>query len=200
MGPQADGLPPARLTLGVESSDGLSALDILHVRQGRNYLVDDFTREDATAKVSELLKILSRVSKEIGFDRIRPHEYVNDRLQAMPDMPFEEWDNPYFSSGTPGSIAARYCAFLDAYYSFPEETPNDRSEKILQVVRFLQKEGKYGADQMSLSVAQMVSAKEGLSETTRMRADALLKELEAFDGPRKEKTVQKGRRRKSQER
>jgi len=198
--PQQDGLPPARLTLGVESTDGLSALDILHVRQGRNYLVDDFAREPATPKASELLKILEQVCREIGFDRIRPHEYVNDRLQAMPDMPFEEWDNPYFSSGTPGSIAARYCAFLDAYYSLPEEEPDNRGGKILQVVRFLQKEGKYGADQMSLSVAQMVSAKEGLSETVRIRADALQKELSDFDGPRKEKAVQKGRRKKSPER
>ena len=77
---------------------------------------------------------------------------------------------------------------------------DNRGGKILQVVRFLQKEGKYGADQMSLSVAQMVSAKEGLSETVRIRADALQKELSDFDGPRKEKAVQKGRRKKSPER
>ena len=40
--PGPDGLPPARLTLGLESADGMSAADILHVRQGQNYLVTDF--------------------------------------------------------------------------------------------------------------------------------------------------------------
>ena len=37
--PGPDGQPPARLTLGLESADGMSAADILHVRQGKNYLV-----------------------------------------------------------------------------------------------------------------------------------------------------------------
>ncbi len=198
--PAQDGLFPARLTLGLESADGLSAIDILHVRQGRNYLVDDFTRITQLGEAPALLKILSQAAQKIGFDRIRPHEYIDDRWQAMPDIPFEEWDNPYFSSGTPGSVAARYCDFLDAYHSFPEEEQDNRSEKILQVVRFLQKEGKHGADQMSLSVAQMISTAGEISDTVRIRADSLLKELAAFNGPRTEKTVQKGQRSKSQER
>ena len=42
--PGLDGQPPARLTLGLESADGMSAADILHVRQGKNYLITDFTR------------------------------------------------------------------------------------------------------------------------------------------------------------
>jgi len=35
--PSLDGQPPARLTLGLESADGMSATDILHVRQEENY-------------------------------------------------------------------------------------------------------------------------------------------------------------------
>ena len=35
--PGPDGQPPARLTLGLESADGMSAADILHVRQEENY-------------------------------------------------------------------------------------------------------------------------------------------------------------------
>ena len=42
--PGPDGQPPARLTLGLESGDGMSAADILHVRQGENYLVTDFVQ------------------------------------------------------------------------------------------------------------------------------------------------------------
>ena len=44
--PGPDGQSPARLTLGLESADGTSAADILHVRQGENYLVTDFTRTE----------------------------------------------------------------------------------------------------------------------------------------------------------
>src|SRR5699024_8799573 len=37
-------LPGARLTFGVQREDPPSAADLLHVRQGQNYLVDDYTR------------------------------------------------------------------------------------------------------------------------------------------------------------
>ena len=198
--PAPDGQPPARLALGLESTDDFSAIDILHVRQGKNYLVDDFTREVRLWEAPALLKILSQVSKEIGFDRIRPYEYVDGYWQPMTDIPFEEWDNPYFSSATPGSIAARYCAFLDAYHAHPEEGQRSRSEQIAEVVQFLQREGKRGANQMTLAIAGMVSSTEGISETAKMRADALIKELAMFKGSGKEKTPQKGQRRKSAER
>lgn len=39
-----DGQPYAHLTLGLESKDKLSSVDILQVRAGQNYLVEDFTR------------------------------------------------------------------------------------------------------------------------------------------------------------
>ena len=37
-------LQGARLTFGVQREDPPSAADLLHVRQGQNYLVDDYTR------------------------------------------------------------------------------------------------------------------------------------------------------------
>lgn len=194
--PGPDGRHPARLTLGLESADGMSAIDILHVRQGKHYLVDDFTRETRLWEAPALLKILSQVSKEIGFDRIQPYECVDDHWQVMPDIPFEEWDNPYFSSATPGSIAARYCDFQDAYHPLPEEDRN-RSEQIAEVVQFLQREGKSGANQMTLAVAAMASA-DGISEIAQRQADALIKELAAYKGA--EKALKKKPRKKSQER
>jgi len=36
--------PTPTLSLGMESKDGMSAADILHVRARQNYLVEDFTR------------------------------------------------------------------------------------------------------------------------------------------------------------
>ena len=95
--PGPDGRPPARLTLGLESSDGMSAADILHVRQGRNYLVDDFTRMERLRDDPEAMAILSRVAQEIGFDHICPYERVDGSWKRLPEIPFAEWGNPYFA-------------------------------------------------------------------------------------------------------
>ena len=189
--PGPDGRPPARLTLGLESADGLSAMDILHVRQGKNYLVTDFTRTEQMRDDPAVAEILSRVSKEIGFDLVQPF--------GQPPTPFEEWDNPYFSSATPGSIAARHYDFLHECYPLPRDKTS-RYGQVREVVRFLQQEGKSGANQMTLAAAAMVSSTEGLSEAAKMKADALIKELAMFKGSGKEKTPQKGQRRKSPER
>ena len=97
----ADGRPYAHLTLGMESKDGMSAADILHVRAGQNYLVDDFTRMERLRNDPVVLESLSRVAKEIGFDRVRPYVQENGSYKAMPDMPFSQWENPYFAVDPP---------------------------------------------------------------------------------------------------
>ena len=97
----ADGHPYAHLTLGMESKDGMSAADILHVRAGQNYLVDDFTRMERLRDDPVVLESLSRVAQEIGFDRVRPYVMENGSYKAMPDMPFIQWENPYFTVDPP---------------------------------------------------------------------------------------------------
>lgn len=44
---------------------------------------------------------LSRVAQEIGFDRVRPYVVENGSYKAMPDMPFTQWENPYFTVDPP---------------------------------------------------------------------------------------------------
>ena len=97
----ADGRPYAHLTLGMESKDGMSAADILQVRAGQNYLVEDFTRMERLRDDPVVLESLSRVAKEIGFDRVRPYVQENGSYKAMPDMPFSQWENPYFAVDLP---------------------------------------------------------------------------------------------------
>ena len=97
----ADGRPYAHLTLGMESKDGMSAADILQVRAGQNYLVEDFTRMERLRDDPVVLESLSRVAKEIGFDRVRPYVQENGSYKAMPDMPFSQWENPYFAADLP---------------------------------------------------------------------------------------------------
>lgn len=96
-----DGQPYAHLTLGLESKDKLSSVDILQVRAGQNYLVEDFTRMERLRADSVVLENLSRVAREIGFDRVRPYVMENGSYKALPDMPFSQWENPYFTADSP---------------------------------------------------------------------------------------------------
>ena len=50
-------------------------LDILHVRQGENYLVTDFTRSERLRDDPAVMDILAQVSREIGFDRVRVWDF-----------------------------------------------------------------------------------------------------------------------------
>ena len=112
-----EGQPYARLTLGVESKDGLSAADILQVRAGQNYLVDDFTRMERLKNDPEVMGILSRTAREIGFDRVKGYVDVNGRYEPAPDVEFIFWDNPYFECETEGRIAAVYHDLMWAMWS-----------------------------------------------------------------------------------
>ena len=85
--PSLDGQPPARLTLGLESADGTSAADILHVRQGENYLVTDFIRTERLRDDSAVMDILARISREIGFDRVRVWEQATVAVRRCPSSP-----------------------------------------------------------------------------------------------------------------
>lgn len=186
--PAPDGRPPARLTLGLESVDGMSAADILHVRQGENYLVTDFTRSERLREDPAVSEILCRVSREIGFDLVQP--------PGCPPIPFEEWDNSYFPAATAGSIAAGYYDLLHECYPLPDEEPS-RAEAVAEIVRFLQNGGPAKASQMKLSIASL-TVKADVSEAVRERAEALIKELARFKGH--EKTPRKKRKTKPQER
>ena len=109
-----DGRPYAHLTLGMESKDGMSAVDILHVRAGQNYLVEDFTRMERLRSDPVVLESLSRVAQEIGFDRVRPYVMENGSYKAMPDMPFTQWENPYFTVDPPAQEQGRHLCHLPA--------------------------------------------------------------------------------------
>ena len=179
--PGPDGQPPARLTLGIESADGMSAVDILHVRQGENYLVTDFTRSERLRDDPMVMDILSRVSREIGFERVRVWEQADGGRQLLSVVPFAEWDNPWFPSATPGRIAAQYCTLLHECYPLPTDD-EIHSGQIAEIVKSLQKEGKRGADQMALAVAGF-GATFSDNAAVQKQAEALMKELARYDAP-----------------
>lgn len=197
--PGPDGQPPARLTLGLESADGMSAADILHVRQGKNYLVTDFTRSERLRDDPAVMNILSRVSREIGFDLVRVYERVDGNRQMLSIVPFAEWDNPYFHSATPGRIAAQYCDLLHQCYPLPKDSTL-RAGEIEQIVRYLQKGGRNSANQLALAAAGL-GASFPDNAAVHDLTSALMAELAQYDEPgQADLQQQKPKHKKSPER
>ena len=182
--PGPDGQPPARLTLGLMSTDGMSAADILHVRRGENYLVTDFTRSEQLRDDPQVMDILAQVSREMGFDRVRVWEQVEVGRQMLSIIPFAEWENPWFPSNTPGRLAAQYCALLrECYPNLPDD--GQRGGQIAEIIKFVQQEGKRGADQMSLAVAGFGASFPDNARAQEL-ASSLMAELARYDSPERD--------------
>ena len=84
-------VPGARLTFGVQREDPPSAADLLHVRQGKNYLVDDYTRMPSLNQSPEVIGILRQMRKDLGFDRVRAYE---PGAMEPKDVTFSRWRHP----------------------------------------------------------------------------------------------------------
>lgn len=90
-----DGEPYARLTLGISRRDGRSVVDILQVRRGMNYLVDDFTRMEHIYTDPEAMQLFSRVAEEIGFDMVRRYARTEAGYRKIPDVSIHDWESPF---------------------------------------------------------------------------------------------------------
>ena len=191
--------PPARLTLGIECTDGTDAADILHVRHGKNYFVNDFIHMERLCEDPAVAEILSRVYREIGFDVVSVHERTGDRARITAIVPFSIWNNPYFPAATPGNIAAQYYSFLHECYPLPRDE-DIRAAQIDEVIQFLWREGKTGADQLSLAIAGLAATLPD-NPTVQNLASVLRAELAQYNEPgRADVRRQKPQRKKSQER
>ena len=84
-------VPGARLTFGVQREEPPSAADLLHVRQGQNYLVDDYIRMASLKQSPEVMDILRQMRKDLGFDRVRAYE---PGAMEPKDMNFSRWKHP----------------------------------------------------------------------------------------------------------
>ena len=70
----SEDLSAARLTFGVQREDPPGAADLLQVRQGKNFLVEDYTRMASVNQSPEAMDILRKMRKDLGFDRVRVYE------------------------------------------------------------------------------------------------------------------------------
>ena len=88
----ADGSPYARLTLGIETKNG--AVDVIHVRGGQNYLVDDFTRQSSILSNASAMELINKAESEIGFDRVFSFKKLdNGSYDNGTDLSFSDWNN-----------------------------------------------------------------------------------------------------------
>ena len=91
----SEDLSAARLTFGVQRENPSSAADLLQVRQGKNYLVDDYTRMDALNQSPEVMGILKQMRKDLGFDWVRVYERdAYGGFTGPKDMAFSRWKHP----------------------------------------------------------------------------------------------------------
>ena len=91
----SEDLPGARLTFGIQREDPPSAADLLHVRQGQNYLVDDYTRMASLNQSPEVMGILKQMRKDLGFDRVRAYEPgAKPGAMEPKDVVFSRWKHP----------------------------------------------------------------------------------------------------------
>lgn len=88
---ESAGKPYSRLALGIETKDGLSSIDLIHVRAGANYLVDDFRRVAAYREAPGMNDILKALAEEIGIDRIHPYVMRKGQLESGRDIHITEW-------------------------------------------------------------------------------------------------------------
>lgn len=197
--PGPDGLPPARLTLGLDSADGMSAADILHVRQGKNYLVADFTRSERLREDPAVMDILARASREIGFDSVRVHEQTDEKTWTSTVVSFAEWDNPYFPAATPGSIAARYHDLLRQCYPFSGDNTL-RKAQVEEVAHYILEDGGSGAIQLSLVIDGVAASCPNNADVQKL-ATELVRDLVQYSASKREPAPkQKAKHEKPRER
>ena len=91
----SEDLSAARLTFGVQRENPPGAADLLQVRQGKNYLVDDYTRMASVNQSPEVMDILKQMRKDLGFDRVRVYEQdAYGGFTGPKDMAFARWKHP----------------------------------------------------------------------------------------------------------
>lgn len=73
-----DGIPCARLTLGIQREDPPSAVDLLHVRAGKNVLCEDFKSIDEILSSPEAMAALQTVASQLGFEEVLSHRSMTE--------------------------------------------------------------------------------------------------------------------------
>lgn len=90
-------LPYPRLTVGIDRRDPDGAVTIMQVRNGVNYLCDDYRGPFADHNDKQLIEMAKQLVTAVGVDRIRPHYYTEEnghtKVHVGKDIHITEWAN-----------------------------------------------------------------------------------------------------------
>lgn len=90
-------LPYPRLTVGIDRRDPDGAVTIMQVRNGINYLCDDYRGPFADRNDNQLVEMAKQLVTAVGVDRIRPHYYTEEnghtKVHVGKDIHITEWAN-----------------------------------------------------------------------------------------------------------
>lgn len=90
-------LPYPRLTVGIDRRDPDGAVTIMQVRNGVNYLCDDYRGPFADRNDKQLIEMAKQLVTAVGVDRIRPHYYTEEnghtKVHVGNDIHITEWAN-----------------------------------------------------------------------------------------------------------
>lgn len=90
-------LPYPRLTVGIDRRDPDGAVTIMQVRNGINYLCDDYRGPFADRNDKQLIEMAKQLVTAVGVDRIRPHYYTEEnghtKVHVSKDIHITEWTN-----------------------------------------------------------------------------------------------------------
>lgn len=136
------GLPCARLAFGIQRENPPSAVDLLHIRAGKNVLSDDFTRMEAVKSDPDALEILARIGSKIGFDEV----LVNRTMTAeeIKAFTFDHFKYKLEQSGVPQIDS--YLAGFDQLYGegqLDSMKPSANQQQIKEMVAFPMWENPY---------------------------------------------------------
>ena len=110
-------LPYPRLTVGIDRRDPDGAVTIIQVRNGVNYLCDDYRGPFADRNDKPLIEMAKQLVTVVGVDRIRPHYYTEEnghtKVHVGKDIHITEWANaPELCSALRFSRCAAVSALL----------------------------------------------------------------------------------------
>ena len=87
--------PYVRLVVGVDRQNPDGAVAIIQVRNGVNYLCDDYRGPYADGSDAQIPQMAKKLVEVIGVDRVRPHTYTQRDgytwVQVEKDMHITEW-------------------------------------------------------------------------------------------------------------
>ena len=87
--------PYERLVVGVDRQNPDGAVAIIQVRNGVNYLCDDYRGPYADGNDAQIPQMAKKLVEVIGVDRVRPHTYTQRDgytwVQVEKDMHITEW-------------------------------------------------------------------------------------------------------------